>query len=594
MKNKVGQQKRYHLLIGKILAILIVLSVSHGFLSVPFLLAAPRAAGNQSEILPGHLIPLVQNYPPIGPLPEETALHLSIGLALRNQAALNTLLAAQANPASVLYHHYLTPQAFKTQFGPTSSTVNLVVAYLHNQGLHVESVASNNLFINASGSAALIEKTFSTTLNSYDINGRLVYAPTADPSVPATIAPAIQTIAGLDNVAHYHPLSLRQQTFQHASSAGGYTPAQLRSAYDVNPLLKAGAGGTGQTVALFELDGYLPSDINTYRKTYNLGVLKGSPVLVNGATNTPGPTALEVEVDMEMVSALAPGATQKIYIGSNSIAGINNTYNRIVTDNAATVISTSWGECENASGKAELEALHNIFKQGAAQGQSFFAASGDTGAYDCNTADLAVDSPADDPYVVGVGGTHLNLKADNTYLSESAWSDSAALPLYPRGFGSGGGISTYFNRPDFQRGPNVTNTHRMVPDVSANADPNTGNAVYCTVSVAGCSSWVVIGGTSVAAPLWAGLAADINHYLMRQKRLTLGNITPTLYRLYTTPQPALAYHDIIRGNNLYYPAGVGYDLATGLGTPDAWNITIDLTSACSFPTKSSIAFPTSN
>ncbi|GER91833.1 hypothetical protein KDW_59950 [Dictyobacter vulcani] len=428
MKKKTGQQKGYRPLAGKFLAILLVFSTSQIFFSVPPLFAAARTAGNQRHILPGHLIPLLQQYPSIGATPKETPLHLSIGLALRNQPALNRLLAAQANPASVLYRHYLTPQAFKAQFGPTQAAIDHIVAYLHQQGLHVESVASNNLFIYASGSAGLVEKAFSTKLNSYDLNGRLVYAPAVDPAVPDTIAPAIQTIAGLDNVAHYHPLVLKKKMFQHADSASGYTPSQLRSAYHVNPLLKEGADGTGQTVALFELDGYNPSDINTYRSTYNLGTVKAVPVLVNGATNTPGVNALEVALDMEIVSGFAPGATQKIYIGPNTTAGINATYNQIIADNAAPIVSTSWGECEKASGNAELLALRNIFTQGAVQGQSFFAASGDTGAYDCNDADLAVDSPADDPYVISVGGTHLNLKADNAYLSESAWSNPAYSP----------------------------------------------------------------------------------------------------------------------------------------------------------------------
>jgi len=585
MKKEIEQHYKDRHLAEQFFALLLVLSVALHFVWAAPLFAASRTTGNQSAILPGHLVPLLQHYPAIGPLSQDTTLHLSIGLALRNQHALETLLAAQANPASVLYHHYVTPQAFKAQFGPAQATVTQVVAYLRAQHLHVESVASNNLLINASGSVALVEKAFSTTLNTYDVNGRLVYAPIVDPSVPVLLAPTIQTIGGLDNVAHYHPLALKRPSLQHVSSPGGYTPDQLRSAYDVSPLLTAGADGRGQTVALFELDGYLPADITMYRTTYHLGALKASPVLVDGATTTPGPSALEVELDMEMVSALAPGATQQVYIGPNTVAGVNNTYNRIVTDHSAAIISTSWGECEQASGNAELQALHNIFEQGAAQGQSFFAASGDTGAYDCNTADLAVDSPADDPYVVGVGGTRLNLTAENTYLSESAWSNSNALPSYPFGFGSGGGISAYFARPTFQEGLNLTAPHRMVPDVSANADPSTGNAVYCTVAVAGCSQWIAVGGTSVAAPLWAGIAVDINHYLLRQKRMTLGNANPTLYRLFTIPQPARPYHDIIHGNNLYYLATVGYDLVTGLGTPDAWNIAQDLANSGRHPTE---------
>ncbi len=224
----------------------------------------------------------------------------------------------------------------------------------------------------------------------------------------------------------------------------------------------------------------------------------------------PGAGAIEAELDMEVVSAIAPGATQKIYIGPNSAQGVNDTYNKIVTDNIAKVTSTSWGLCEYLSGTIELLALDNIFKQGAAQGQAFFAASGDAGAYDCGDTNLWVDSPADDLYVVGVGGTSLQTGRVGSYTSESVWSDPSDTSRGPKGAGSGGGLSTYSpGKPSYQTGPGTTNYYsngmRQVPDVSADANPNTGYSMYCTASASGCpaSGWVQVGGTSAAAPLWA-------------------------------------------------------------------------------------------
>ncbi|GCE30246.1 hypothetical protein KDA_57300 [Dictyobacter alpinus] len=520
-------------------------------------------------------------------------MQLSLSLNLRNRDALTTLIADQNNPLSQSYHHYLTPQEFLDTFGPTQQSVDDVVSYLRSQGLHVSSVSSNRTLVNASGSVANVEKAFSVTLNDYAIDGRTVYAPASDPTVPDSLGSAILNIAGLDNVAHYKHAATQVTNQPHTGPGGGFTPSELRTAYDVNSLISSGANGSGQTTAIFELDGYKASDVNTYLSNYGLGSGKYSNVLVDGATNTAGAGAIEVELDMEVVSAISPGATQKIYIGPNSTTGVNDTYNKIVTDNTAKVTSISWGECEANSGNSELAALDTIFAQGAAQGQAFFAASGDSGAYDCGGTTLGVDSPADDPYVVGVGGTKLTVGSGGTYSSESAWGSGSS--------GGGGGISSYFNRPSYQTGPNLTNAKREVPDVSADADPSSGYSVYCTVTAANCSSsgWISVGGTSAAAPLWAGIAGDVNQYLFSQGKAGLGSASAKLYSLYNTAQTYTPYHDVTTGNNLYYSATANYDNATGVGTPDAWNIARDLAGGSSgtptpTPTPNPTVTPTPN
>ncbi|GCE24044.1 S53 family peptidase [Dictyobacter kobayashii] len=291
---------------------------------------------------------------------------------------------------------------------------------------------------------------------------------------------------------------------------------------------------------------------------------------------------------MEIVSAIAPNAAQKVYIGPNSTSGVNDTYSRIVTDNTVKVTTISWGLCEASTGNAELGALNNIFLQGSSQGQAFFAASGDSGAYDCNGGGgsgttLAVDSPADDPNVVGVGGTRLQVGTGGTYSSESAWGSNNS--------GGGGGISSYFTRPAYQTGTNLTNANRMVPDVSADADPQTGYAIYCTVSASNCSGWLSVGGTSGAAPMWASTAIDINQYLASQGKPVLGNAHQSFYNLYNNSQTYTPFHDVTTGNNLYYNAGPNYDLATGLGTPNAWNIARDLAGGSGTPTPTPTSTP---
>ncbi|HVU70511.1 MAG TPA: S53 family peptidase [Ktedonobacteraceae bacterium] len=536
--------------------------------------AAPQQAQGRVTI-PGHLVPALKNHTSLRASASSRQLQLSIALNLRNRDQLNALLSAQNDPASSYYHHYLTPQEFTNLFGPTPDTVSQVVNYLTSQGLKVNAISSNNTLIDATASVATVEKAFNTSISDYSFDGRSVYAPASEPSVPASLAGIILNISGLDNVAQYrHYDNLKAKPAAGSGPAGGYTPTELRTAYDMNSLISS-ADGTGQTTAIFELDGYKASDVNAYLSYYGLGSAKYSNVLVDGASNTAGSGAIEVELDMEVISAIAPGATQKIYIGPNSTSGVNDTYNRIVTDDLAPVTSISWGLCESSSGTSELAALDNIFVQGAAQGQSFFAASGDSGAYDCGTSSLAVDSPADDPYVVGVGGTALTLTGSSTYGSESVWSSGSGSS----GEGGGGGYSTYFSKPSYQTGTGVSsNAYRHVPDVSADADPNTGYSVYCTVSASGCSSssaWIVVGGTSAAAPLWAAVATDTNEYLTNLGKSTLGAVNSKLYTLFNTTQSYTAYHDITTGNNLYYSATTGYDVASGIGSPDVWNFARD-------------------
>lgn len=565
----------------RLIAIMVI--VSAFLISYSSLIPAnAQAASGGRSVIPGHLIPALKHLTPHKATDGNRQLQLAISLQLRNQSALTRLLREQNNPLSPDYHRYLTPQQFTNFFGPTTNGVNKVVTYLRSQGIHVSSVSSNRTLIDASASVATVERAFDTTIADFTLNGRSVYAPTVEPSVPSNLAGLILNIAGLDNVALYHPQGLGQAIqarMPNLGPGGGYTPSELRTAYDMNSLISS-ANGTGQTVAIFELDGYLPSDVNTYLSQYSLGTAKYSNVLVDGATNTAGAGAIEVELDMEVVSAIAPGAAQKIYIGPNSTSGVNDTYNKIVTDDIAQVTTSSWGECESASGNSELSALDNIFTQASAQGQAVFSAAGDSGAYDCGDTNLAVDSPASDPHVVGVGGTTITTGSGGSYGSETVWSNPNDNSRGPMGAGGGGGYSSYFSRPSYQTGPGVdSNTMRHVPDVSADADPNSGYSVYCTVGAAGCSpgsaGWIEVGGTSAAAPLWASLTTDTNAYLASQGKSTLGSASADLYTLFNTGQTYSAYHDITTGNNLYYNAGSGYDVASGIGTPDAWNLARD-------------------
>lgn len=568
------------------------------------------AQGQQDQHirLNGQNAPLVSHAQLLGAASGQQQLSLSIGLQPRNQQELNSLLSRLYDPRSSVYHHFLTPQQFASEFGPTVQQQQQVVNYLRTHGLSVTSVSSNGLLIDAHATVAQAQMAFQVQINNYQLKGHTFYANASPPSIPASLSSLITSIGGLDNSVRLHPLShlvkhkkptqlKTHGSLKAAAAAGGFAPADLQKAYDATALQQAGVQGNNQTVAVFELDGYQSSDISQYLQTYNLGNPSISNVLVDGVTGSAGAGAVEVELDIEVVAAMAPKAAQIVYEGPNTTQGVNDTYNKIVTDNKAQITTISWGQCESQSGNAELQTLDTIFKQGAAQGIAMFAASGDSGAYDCNDSNLAVDSPAGDPYISGVGGTNLQLNG-GAYSSESVWSNSGDTQRSPKGAGGGGGISSFFAQPTWQTGPGVKNQYsngmRQVPDISADADPATGYAVYCTVTAGGCSAsgWIVVGGTSAAAPLWAGSAALINEYLQKQGKPRMGFANPVFYALANATQPFAPFHDVTSGTNLFYPATAGYDMASGLGSPDIYNIARDLAGGNLPPPPSPTPSPT--
>ena len=555
-----------------------------------------QADSNQRTVLSGQMVPLVQQAHVLSPADTNQQLNLSIGLQLRNSSTLDMLLSNLYAPQSPQFQQFLTPDQFDQLFAPTADQVQQVVTYLQGQGLTVTSIASNNLIIDATGNVAQAQQTFHTQINNYQFGSHSFYANAKAPTVPTSISQLITSISGLDNSVQYTPLyqrsmlSMRQAQAQHTSAlhlmpaagpTSGYGPKDVAGAYDVTALQGANFQGDNQTIALFELDGYQMSDVNQYLQYYNLGSPTINNVLVDGATGTAGQGAVETELDIELAAGMAPHAKQIVYEGPNTTQGLNDTYNKIVTDNKAQIATTSWGLCENSTGAAELQTLDTIFKQAAAQGMSFFAASGDSGAYDCSDTNLNVDSPASDPFVTGVGATNLQLSS-GAYGSEAVWSNPSAIQRGPKGAGSGGGLSNTFKLPSWQTGPGVQNQYsngfREVPDVTANGDPATGYAVYCTVTNAGCSAtgWLSVGGTSGSAPFWAGCMALINQFLQAQGKQRVGFANPALYGLFNSQQPLSAFHDVTSGNNLYYPATTGYDNGSGIGSPDVYNIARDL------------------
>ncbi len=428
----------------------VIALVSISVLSAAFI---ARARQNFPYVLTSQTVPLVSRARLLGAANAQQQLNLSIGLQLRNQQELQTLLSNMYNPQSPRYHQFLSPQQFVDEFGPTADQQQQVIDYLHQQGLSITHISSNRLLIDASATVAQAETAFQVLINTYQLGSNVFYANANPPTIPGQLSAIIASIGGLDNSVHMHPLYRRANlgigkpktaldNKSHSIRAhprglgGGYGPTELNSAYDATPLLQADIQGSNQTVAVFELDGYPSSDVTQYFQAYNLGNPSITDVLVDGFNGSAGQWAIEVDLDVEVVAAMAPKAAQIVYEGPNTTQGINETYNQIVTDDKAQITTISWGLCEASTGNTELQTLDNIFSQGAAEGISMFAASGDAGAYDCGDTNLAVDSPAGDPNITGVGGTHLQLN-NGVYGSESVWSNPSNIQRGPKGLATG-------------------------------------------------------------------------------------------------------------------------------------------------------------
>jgi kumamolisin len=498
-------------------------------------------------------------------------LDLAITLPVRNEAGLDSFLEQLYDPESPAYGRYLSSGEFAAMFGATQADYAAVADWAASQGLTVTATYDNRLLLDVNGTVANVQRAFNVRLERYQARtGRAYYAPMTEPSVPTSMVGKISGIVGLDDAGFWQKHCIRNP---HPAGKGdlasvtGLTPKSIATAYNIN-----GATGSGQTLGLFELDGYQPSDIATYVKTFGIKAVPLQNVLVDKVRGGAGSGADEVTLDIELQNAIAPGA-KKLYVyeGPNSNRGVIDTYTRIATDNLATSISTSWGEAEDASGASVLKAEQTAFKQMASQGQSIYAAAGDAGAYD-NGSTLSVDDPGSQPYMCSVGGTTLKLSSNGAYISESTWNGDGTL----YGGAGGGGISIEWAIPSWQSGvvskASLGSTSmRNVPDVALDADPNTGYAIYVF------GSWNEYGGTSCAAPLWAGFTALSNQQRAAKSKTNVGFSCPMLYKIATGKNYSKDFHDIAdNSNNLYYPAVKSYDLATGWGSFNGANLLADM------------------
>jgi hypothetical protein len=467
---------------------------------------------------------------------------LAVGLPLRNQEELDKLLKDISDPTSPSFRQYLTPKQFAERFGPTKEDYQTLAAFFTANGFAVTGTHPNRTILDVSGAVADIESTFHIHMMTWSHPTRgTFFAPDREPSVDAGVT--ILDITGLDNFVIPRPMDLKSRPLAAgiplntgSGPAGLFIGNDFRAAYAPAVTLN----GAGQAVGLFELDGFYAADVEANFTEAGLPAVPVQTVLLDGVSGAPGGANVEVTLDIMMASYMAPGLSKVIvYEGTNW----NDVLNRMATDNLASQLSSSWGYSPT-NGTTE-----QIFEQMITQGQSLFQASGDSGAYQGG-----VMAPADDPNLTVVGGTSLTTAgAGGPWQAETTWS------------GSGGGVSTSWPRPSYQPAATMTAaggsaSMRNIPDVALTADIQ-------MFLICNNGQWTEVGGTSAAAPLWAGFLALANQQVATSKNSRVGFLNPMIYGIGAGANYESDLHDITGGNNGGYNALVGYDLATGWGSP---------------------------
>jgi len=427
-----------------------------------------------------------------------------------------------------------------------------------------------------SGSPAALGRGLGVTVDDFRApNGQLFYATRQQPQVPTSLR---GEVTGIGRISSYGRI------VNDYVPDGGLTPSGLMQAYDATPLESQSDQGQGQTIVFFETDGYAKGDLQGFQKAYKTPAFQVSKLGQNSGSGKEAP------MDLEVAHEVAPAA-KLVYL--NILSGVSSQNDAVIFEDAfhlaatrykGAIWSLSLGVCEADFSPSDLATMNQAVANAELAGTTVFASSGDSGGLEClddmlaNSA-VGVQAPASLPAVTGVGGTALSVANDGAYLGETTWTE----PLLSQG--TGGGQSSVFSRPSFQTGPGTssfssvgdpcasTSGCREVPDVAALADPVTPVADFE-------SGHKVPGGngTSVGAPIWAGFTALIDTYLHRSGTSPVGAANKWLYRLAASPQKYAPFHDITTGGNAVYAATPGYDMASGVGSPDVWNLARDLQS----------------
>ena len=570
----------------------------------------------------------------------------SIALVVRNQAAMDAAVAAVSDPTSPSFRKFITPAQFAAAYGQPASVIAQVTAFLQSQGFTIDDVAANGLLVNVTGSNAQIAATFGSAIHNYSLYGDTYQAPAGAATIPAAIASVATSVAGLsDRVFAYGHKAVIPNSgalagdvpsqsvalspdVAPASGSGSYTVLDLATKYDINPLYAKGVTGAGKTIGIATLAAYSQSDVYAYWSQIGLNVSQSRITDVKVGTGaskgygvgTEG--AGETTLDVEQSGGVAPGANIRVFVAPNTSSGFLKVFSQPINENMVDTLSISWGSPEATYDPASLPPFETLFKQAALQGIPIIASAGDAGAYDINrdytypqcTTELTVDFPAASPNVLAAGGTTLpnttvHVHGPVTVSTERPWGwdylqsyiTTNYGPTYGSGLyysqyftvGGGGGVSTYYAVPTWQKGLTGVLTSapgqsltcdptlfglpagqsvvgdirpggyagRNVPDVSLNADPYSGYSEYFT------GAWSVGGGgTSFVAPQLNGILTLIASGVGGR----LGAINPQLYAAFKAKGYAAGspFKAIVTGDNEYYKAAANFNPASGLGSLD--------------------------
>ena len=588
--------------------------------------------------------------------------NVTLVLKLHNQAALAQYIQDTVTPGSPRYQQFLSTSQFASQYGATDAEIAQAQAFLQKHGLSSE-VLPNHMGIRTSGTLGQFSSAFQTSIHTYvsRTTGQQFHRPATPLLLPPELAGTLVTATGLSNERKYRSHRVHAPTPSTGPSIGANavaaTPAKSASGnptatgqpgnftvgdvanfYNINPLYKSGITGKGSTVAIVTLSDFYPADAQTYWTNIGLATKPNriTQVHVDGGGAIDDGSG-ETSIDVEQSGGIAPFANIIVYDAPNAGNGFTDAFMQAVSDNKADSISTSWGEAEilnfaalnitgasntDTSDAGDLIAFDQIFMEAAAQGQSVFAAAGDSGAYDTvrdlgfgtavgdfSSDPLTVDSPASDPYITAAGGTtrpytySFNGGPTASITQESVWGwdylqnylNKVAPGKYDLfSTGGGGGVSVYWRTPfyqlltqgirrseknqslvynDPQAGPTTLLVlpsqfrGRNVPDIALNADPETG---YQYVSTFDGGAENGEGGTSFVAPQLNGISA----LLMQSTRHRVGFWNPQVYFLQNVFGYGSwsAFNDIHAGDNWFYQGIQGYGPAAGIGTLNVTNL----------------------
>ena len=451
---------------------------------------------------------------------------------LKERTSMEALARSVTDPSSFRFREFYTPKEIREIAGPTDADYNRVLNQLKSEGVQIISESPTHLSITIRAERSALQS----------LQGRMAL---------------VSSISGLraSHARHPHLKIMNRVTRDDA----GVQPATIRTAYGIDSIYKAGFTGKGQNIAIATFDGFYIDDVNAYYTKNNItpGPIVDQ-VMFNGTPTFNAGSAAETQTDAEFSGMIAPGASIHVFASAeNSDAGELAMFTAIMDDNRSKIVNYSWGTCESnvqADHKTEMD---KVFARAVAQGINVMIASGDSGSDCMQDGTTVADFPSVHPNVVAVGGTTMTPDATTGLATETAWN------------GSGGGMSASYPAPSYQKGLGAAITNRAYPDVAFNADPASGQPTWIHYdpnnpdTAPADAAYVVIGGTSIAAPQWSGFLALVGE--ARASGKTLGFLNPVIYPAATANQSQY-FNDVTSGSNGAFSAAVGWDEVTGWGS----------------------------